>query len=227
MLSRKRKQHPPSAEIRTGGVDSILAKLFRTITFKDLKMEIDRYHALMENYLRKMQLNANRVEKQDARIGLSRELMCETMTWKTFMDGLRFLNVVSFEIDLLGFYPDNSVSRHIHNVEITDRENEGEILSEFFIKMEAERGIDQEAFSELLDAYILRSRVNPKKKERAAIRASLTKELLNTSMTWRSFVKGLSFFGMARFTLTLTLRHRSGRLTRHFVKVVLDDYTEE
>ena len=212
--------------ILTGGIGSILSRLYRTILV-ELGVSLDRYDALMVQYIRRVQRTGNRIERARARIGLSDELLKVSMTWKTFMLGLNFLNIVKFEMDLLLHYSGNTVSRHVRVVVPSEHTDDGEILGQVFKQILTEKNVDPDQYNQYLDDYIDRTRIKLKRKDRATIRASLSKELLKESMSWRTLVKGLVFLGVGKFTLTLSLIHRNDRTSQHHVTVLLDDFHEE
>lgn len=111
-MARKHQSTPFSSEIRSGSVGGILAKLWRTI-MRDVGLEAgDRYEALMQRYIQKALLDPNRVEKATARASLSKELYKVSMTWKTFIKGLSFLNVVKFSIHIRLHHSNGKVTDH-------------------------------------------------------------------------------------------------------------------
>lgn len=81
-------------QINTGSVDSILASLFRKI-LTELNINTTRFNSIMEQHLISKQaaIPQNTKERSSARGNLKKELLKETMTWKVFCRGLRFLHV--------------------------------------------------------------------------------------------------------------------------------------
>ena len=78
--------------VRTGSTDSILANLFQQI-LKLCGVETMTFNRLMNDYLNDIRNNIpqNVKEKSSARGNLRKALLRQTMTWKVFCQGLRFL----------------------------------------------------------------------------------------------------------------------------------------
>lgn len=127
MLKRKRQVKPFGAEIRTGSVGGILARLYRTI-LHDLGITTDRYEALMTRYIQKAQLDPNRKDKAAARAGLSKELLKESMTWKTLIKGINFLGVLRIDIRIGLHHANGRVTQHGIDIVLdeVDEETKGE-----------------------------------------------------------------------------------------------------
>ena len=226
MRNRKHKIQPFGVKILTGGIGSILSRLYRTI-LNDIGMEAGRYDALMQRYILKALQSANRNERAEARMGLSKELLKESMTWKTYIKGIEFLNVEKMELDLLLNYDENKVSRHILMVPCEEFSDPSAILSRLYQQVLSSRDISPAQSMILMDAYIEKTRSGQSKKDKTAARASLNKELQKAGMSWKTFVKGLVFLQAVKFTLFTTLYHRNTKITNHFVKVSLDEFEEE
>lgn len=127
MLKRKSKVQPFGAPIRTGSVGSILAKLYRTI-LHDLGIDPSRYEALMERYIQRAHMDPNRKAKAAARAGLSKELLKETMTFKTFIKGLLFLAVARVDFKVTLHHANGKITTHEMNVimdSLSEDETEG------------------------------------------------------------------------------------------------------
>lgn len=225
MAARKHKELPFETKITTGGIGSIPAALIRKIMHEN-HMDIQSYNNLMHWYVLRAQQNANRNDRMAARAGLSQELMRESITWKTFMSGLRFLNIGKFDLDILAIFNDGHARRPVLKMDLRTLEGDGEILSTLYHQLVEQEGNTPELHQARLTAYIEKTRGQQSKKDKAAARASLSKELQKSAMTWRTFIKGLVFLSVMKFTLTITLYHRNKPKTMHFVKVSLDDYQE-
>ena len=226
MPSRKHKVQPFGVKILTGGIGSILSRLYRTI-LNDIGMEAGRYDALMQRYILKALQSANRNERAEARMGLSKELLKESMTWKTFIKGIEFLNIEKMELDLLLHHEGNKATRHVLMVTSDDFHEPALILGRLFGLITTSLGLSSEQQIALMDEYIEKTRGGQSKKDKTAARASLNKELQKPGMSWKTFVKGLVYYKTGKFTLYTTLFHRNTKLTKHFVKVSLDDFEEE
>lgn len=121
-MARKHQTLPITQEITSGSVGGLLAALWRKILHDIGLKELDRYNSLMERYVQKALLDPNRVEKATARASLSKELLKVSMTWKTFVKGLSFLNVIKFELKIKLFHANGKMTEHALNVALEDIE---------------------------------------------------------------------------------------------------------
>ena len=101
------------------------------------------------------------------------------------------------------------------------------ILARLFRIIVHDLGITDDRYEALMERYIQKSHLDPNRKEKAAARASLSKDLLKEAMTWKTLFKGLDFLAVLKFDLTITLHHRNGRVTHHGTTVVLDEIDPE
>lgn len=125
MLQRKRKTLPLRQAIRTGDINGILARLYRIIIHQ-LGIDENRYEALMERYIKKAHLQPNRKEKAAARASLSKDLLKEAMTWKTFFKGLAFLAIWKFDIKLTLYHENGNVTEHVTTVVVGEVDHEND-----------------------------------------------------------------------------------------------------
>ena len=221
MLVRKHKIRPFNMVVRSGGPGAVLARLFRTVMFDLGITENDRYDSMMARYIQKARLLPDAAKQEAARIGLSKELLKESITWKTFLKGLEFLYVKQVDFSLT-LERNGALSEHSHSFLLGSREQPGKHLAVLLGIIFHELDIRGDEYSQLTDAYIERSRTIVHKRQRATIRASISKELLKTVMTWKTFLKGLSFIGVQRFTISIRLHHTVKKLSMHTVQVSLD-----
>lgn len=226
MNVRKYKLRPFGMVIRTGGVGAVLARLFRTVMHDLGITEQDRYDALMVRYIQKARFLPD-AEKQEAlRLGLSKELLKESITWKTLMKGFEFLYITQVEfkvtLDRSGVQSEHSVSFLIGK-----REEPGRHLASLMARIFHELDIRDTEYDRLMVAYIEKSRDTIHKRQRASIRAAVSKELTKDTMTWKTFMKGLVFIGVERFTIDIKLHHQSKAPTKHRVLVAVDGIDED
>ena len=121
-MARKHQTLPLTQEIVSGSVGGLLAALWRRIMHDIGLTDLARYNALMERYVQKALLDPNRVEKATARASLSKELLKVSMTWKTFIKGLSFLNVIKFELKIKLHHANGKTTEHNLNVALEDIE---------------------------------------------------------------------------------------------------------
>lgn len=103
----------------------------------------------------------------------------------------------------------------------------GSILSRLYAQIRFDLGITPSRYSDLMERYIRRATLSPGAKEKAAIRATLSKELLKDYMSWKTFVKGILFFQVLKFDITMTLYHRNNTVTTHTITVIADEINED
>jgi hypothetical protein len=94
-------------------------------------------------------------------------------------------------------------------------------------KILSDLGVTSDRYDALMNRYVAKAQLYPNRKEKAAARASLSKELLKEFMTWKTLVKGIMFLAVPKFDFTIRLYHASGKVTEHSLTVVLDEDTEE
>lgn len=233
MFARKHKVKPFQAPIKAGGAGAVLARLIRT-TMYDLGIdEQDRYDSLMVRYIQKARFLPDAAKQEIARVGLSKELLKEAITWKTLLKGYEFLNIkqVSFGV-VFPIAPkgqgqsDTEVMNYTSVIHIIltkeNREDPGKYLASLLAKVFHDLGIVKDDYDRLMDNFIGNSRSIVHKRQRASIRASISKELLKGSITWKTFMKGLVFLSIARFNIQTKLYHSNKPPTHHEISVVVD-----
>lgn len=97
----------------------------------------------------------------------------------------------------------------------------GSLLSKLFQAIMRDLGIEGDRYDGLMRRYIQKSYFDLNRKTKTAARASLSKELLKATMTWKTFIKGLNFLSVVKFELRLKLHHANGKVTQHGLDVVL------
>lgn len=223
-MTRKHAVLPLQANIRSGGADSILAKMIRVV-MHDLGIDCEeRYQSLMSRYVRRQES----LGAPAAKLGLQAELMRESISWKTFMRGMDFLHVGEFELAVEIQHPDGTVSRHGVTSGITSEKEAGIVLANLLAKTMLDLAITRERYEACMEKYLSRFRTTTSMREKSALRAGIAKDLLKSNLTWKNFVKGLQFIGAVRFTVVLTLTHRVRKtVTVHRVDVDIGEVVKE
>lgn len=126
MSARKHKVLPFGKDIVTGSVGGLLAKFWRTIMADCGLHDFNRYEYLMARYVQKAYNDPNRNEKASARASLSKELMKDSITWKTFIKGLNFLSVLRFELSITLHHANGKVTQHKVNAILDEIDAEGD-----------------------------------------------------------------------------------------------------
>lgn len=221
MFARKHKAQPFTTVIRTGGAGAVLARLIRTIMYDLGLTEQDHYDSLMVRYIQRARFLPDAAKQESARIGLSKELLKKSITWKTFLKGLEFLNVKQVDLTF-ALERAEGVTMHDISFAIGQKEEPGKLLGDLMAKIFHQLDIHGDKYSALMDAYIDRSRSIIHKRQRATIRASISKELLKDSKTWKTFMKGFAFINVQRFTVRVKLYHAVKKATYHEIVVAVD-----
>jgi hypothetical protein len=103
--------------LNSGGADSVLASLFRSILL-DLGINWGRFDALLSEYVgRNLQTEGNK-DKSSQRGNLKRELLGDSVTWKVFCKGLKFLHVWKFQITIHAHHENGKITVHSKTVQI-------------------------------------------------------------------------------------------------------------
>lgn len=241
-ISRKSKVKAFGSEIYKGPVGSILSNSYRSILF-GLGMDAERYDALMTRYIRRALSDSSRKDRVDVREGLSEELLKESMTWKTYLKGFKFLGVTDVTITISILRKNGRRTTHSLTFSMADLNVDidedievdggtlstpGMVLGKLYADIGKALEIDEKTFQTLMTEYIRTSQVGSSKKAESAARASLTKELSRKTITWKTFVKGLVFYETVEFRLNVTLTHAFGEKTSHAIKpVAVGDISSE
>ena len=97
------------------------------------------------------------------------------------------------------------------------------VLAKMFNDLMFNTGVNTKHFMELVDDYIVKANVPTNLKDISYTRGNLKKELFKSAITWKVFIKGLSFLHVKRFTIGIYLHHYNGKVTEHKKSVNLDD----
>jgi hypothetical protein len=225
---RKHKVVPLNAIIRSGSVGSIPANLFR-IVISDLGIKSEeRYESLMARYIRRAEAYPDAKKRATQRQGLSIELKKESISWKTFMRGLEFLGIEAFTMKIHLRHRNGNESVHAHTSKILEDKDAGTFLANLLHKVFFDLHIAGEDYDKRMDAFISRSKIDVHKRQRAAIRSALSKEMLKPNITWKTFIKGLLFVGVSKFGVELVLTHVVRKsVTQHGVMVDIDEFDQD
>lgn len=92
----------------------------------------------------------------------------------------------------------------------------GSILAQLFRTILFDAGLDtEERFSALIGRYVHRAANLPNASKEMAKRQGLGAELRKTSFTWKTFIRGLDFHGVASLDLCLEICDKQGVWTTH------------
>lgn len=123
----KKKAEKILPEINSGGTDSILASMFRTI-IDEMAMNHIRLQHLMNMWLNdpKNGIPRNIKDQSSARGNLQKELFKTKMSWKVFCKGLRFLNIVRFEFVIRAHHSNGNITEHTKAVNLGNMQESSE-----------------------------------------------------------------------------------------------------
>lgn len=227
MRTRKHKTLPLNAQIRTGGGGSILARLFRQVCNDIGLVEEDAFDRLIARFVVKAARLPDAAKKMALRQGLSVELKKESITWKTFMRGLEFLSIKAFDLDIILEERNGNTSFHTVSSHILDDKDAGKVLADLFGVILLELKIHGDKYSACMESFIDRSKMSIHKRQKASIRAAVSKEILKSRLTWKTFIKGLLFIGVRMFTIRLRIHHQVRGTTVHVLVADIDGVDDE
>ena len=117
----KNKDRKLGSPVTTGGVTSILSRLYGKILL-ELGVGTTGINRLMESHLNnpKNGVPQNLKERASARGNLSKDLIKPTMTWKIFCRLVKFLHVSKFKIDITLYHSNHTPTVHSMLVNLDD-----------------------------------------------------------------------------------------------------------
>lgn len=228
MLARKAKVIPIGTTIYSGGAGSILARLIRDVMW-DIGLKTDeRYSALMTRYISRASMLPDGKKLFVARQGLSVELKKENITWKTFMQGLDFIGVKKFSLMVILKHRDGAETYHTVHSQVIRPSDAGTVLAKLIQEIFFDLEVHGSKYDDLMKSYVDKTRTRSQihARERASIRAALSKEFLKENITWKTFIKGMLFLDIPEFTIRLSLEHVVRVPTTHFLSVKTDDLAQ-
>lgn len=206
MHQRKHRLIPYGHRIRSGPVGSVLCNLFRGL-LANAGVDQDSYSRLVERASKR----PTKGESPSSIIGLGKELMRESITWKTFLRGLDFVKIKKFEF-IIALYLEDGRELHYADAYVMNQiTSQGVILSNIFKALIGSGVMDITKHSDLMARYLGNACANMDRTKRSATRASLTKELFKSAMTWKSFVKGMVYLSATRVEITIRAYPLFGR----------------
>lgn len=109
--------------ITTGSADSVLASLFRSILL-DLHVNMFKFNTLVNDFIedQTQASDLNEKDKSSAKGNLKRELLADKMSWKVFCKGLKFLNIIKFEIRIRAYHRNGKLTEH-YKIINTDKDH--------------------------------------------------------------------------------------------------------
>lgn len=113
---------PIVGPIHSGGVDSILSGLFRSIMF-NLHIDVPKFSRLTDRYIINAGIPYNSKKSTSEKGNLKKELLSEKMSWKVFIKGLCFLNIVKFDLMIRLHHHNGCITEHQKTVVLANRDD--------------------------------------------------------------------------------------------------------
>lgn len=129
---------PKEIHTPSGGVSQILAKLYKKILVELNMNDLTIWEGMMVRFITSpwSGIPDNRRDRSSARGNLQKELLTDSMSWKVFCKGLRFLQIKKFKIVIEAHHSSGKVTVHDYVVNLprvphpSDFTPEGESLSD-------------------------------------------------------------------------------------------------
>lgn len=246
---------------QTSGTDGMLARIFREFLVS-YRLSFDQWERLIREYIKEIATEEQEAAVENGvldyeqdkehltslRTNLRNALAEKTMTWPTFIKGIRFFRSRKFDIDVKGCQSGtekeisasltiyvNEAERKAHKAEFADiclNVMMGKLLHAANVgKME---GALWESY---MDTYIKREiaadaedsgTASSIKTTIGSLRTNLKKNLSRESMTWRTFVTGLRFLQLSTAHITVTI-HPAGKpaMVQELIISIDEDYSRD
>ena len=227
---------------QTSGTDGMLARLFREFLVS-YHLSFDQWERLIREYIKEIAVEeeamalANGTEGYvhdkdhltSLRTNLRNALAEKTMTWPTFVKGMRFFRAHKFELTVQGVQTNTrkliESSITVYTGEAERKINKGEfadiclnVLTGRLLQVVGLAKMEGALWEEYLDAYVKREVAAnavvshpdstlppPAKSTVGSLRTNLKKNLSREAMTWRTFVTSLQFLQLGTAHITVTI----------------------
>jgi hypothetical protein len=224
---------PYGDEVTTGDFGSALSCMFRVI-LKDLSISKNQFLILLRRYILKTETISSNSEDAGTVLCINseRELLNSSISFKVFLKSLMILNIKEAKITII--LTDESGIESVHSeviflgkelsilskpdLKIT---NQDMILKSIFDSIITARMINTHKFNELLVRYFKEKYTSPNVKDVASVRTNCKKDFFRKTMTWKTFIRGLIFLRMVKFTMLWELTHTNNRVTTHAQEVII------
>lgn len=227
---------------QTSGTDGMLARLFREFLVS-YRLTFDQWERLIREYIK--EVAAEEQASVDAegehpyvydkehltslRTNLRNALAEKTMTWPTFIKGMRFFRSPKFDIGVKGHqaHTDKEVDACItvYTNEADRKANQGEfadiclnVLMHDLLEVAGVAKMEGPLWEEYLDTYVKREMASESaahatagavqrsaKSTIGSLRTNLKKNLSREAMTWRTFITGLRFLQLSTAHIRVTI----------------------
>lgn len=219
-------------KISSGVSDAVLSAMFRQIK-ADYNIDDTRIDDLVENFSRKM--THLPIEKRlHWRGNVPSDLKKDTMTWRTFVRGIRALGALGFDLDFALKHKSGIITQHRFIKELpkpdemedeSDEETGKKSVTDlhlFYMQIMNELGISFIMFDDLVRLCV--NRITSKTANKGNARGNLKKDLLRERLSWANFIKGLVLLNITEFEFKITLKFKRSRTSTHKRKIYLPEY---
>jgi hypothetical protein len=213
--------------------ESTLAALFRGIVIREIGMSEDRFISLISKYVDKTTPKTQSKEISSIKGNVHKEYMKSHMTWRVFLRAFKILSLPGFSVTMkLRFKEGNvkevSVGRNVilqegYTVDERDVKDPDTALYKLYNDVQMAVGMDVHMFNRLFNRYALGTRIPLNMKDISSARGNLNKELKKSTMSWKVFMKGLSFLSAEEVEFGIHVILYNGKLKSHYLKVLIEN----
>lgn len=227
---------------QTSGTDGMLARIFREFLVS-YRLTFDQWERLIREYIKEIaeeeqaaaEANEGQVYVHDKehltslRTNLRNALAEKTMTWPTFIKGMRFFRSRKFDFEAKGQQANTdkeiAAKLTIYTNEADRKANQGEfadiclnVMMRQLLQTAGLAKMEGPLWEEYLDTYIKREIAGdiaahaeagvthtPPKSTVGSLRTNLKKNLSREAMTWRTFVTGMRFLQLSTVHITVII----------------------
>lgn len=176
-------ENPLKHESMARGYGGILAGLFARIIY-EMNISVPRWLSLMDAFVTDARNGAqteNQKDRTSMRGNLTKEFSRDQMTWKVFIKGLRFLQIVRFQLTITAYHANGKVTRHHSKpINLGGRSELQEFLRNVDTPDDAELAEYQEAAEEVIN----NAKTRPREKRWAAEQLSKIEEQKSPESKW-------------------------------------------
>lgn len=217
--------------IRAGEPHALLAGVWRRI-MRDFDLDKPRLDDLLSEHVRKLTYMDSEKQLQYRGNVLS-DLLAESLTWGTFLRGLRGIGVRSVEIELRLHHLKYAT---VHKLPIEfpgyDVDPEARLpgqkdlppteLHYFFMAIMRDLGMSIDDINNYLTRYMIRARIPLTSRNKTSMRGNVKKDIFQQRLSWTSFVRGLNFLEITKFEIELHLQFKNHK-SKHRHVIILND----
>lgn len=205
-------------KLQTGSSGAVLSKLFIKILQDNGVLNSNgeglRFGVLMESYLSDPRngVPASSKARSGVRTNMKRSLLDKEMTWKTFFDGLLFLNVADATFSIIvDTMRGEFVAKSSFNVNQV-RKPDPHTLSDLFRQIRIAKDADVDTFGVLVEEQLRRSKeCEGTGQDPTVVKNYKLKELLAPVISWKTLMKDFSILKIENFYVNIEIVSIAGK----------------